>query len=232
MENVFAQIIPLTLAMVIPMPMLKATRYLLLGRPILHLSIFILTWGVSLFLILSTSVYIGNFFKDYLVIKASIGNNLNLESWIHIGLGILLIGKGLKKLKESINHRTKPIVYQLLDSKPINIIKMAIKTEFIGTKNSSLLLLTIYILITDNIAQSNILLTMLIISVISMFWFTILLAIYLMLGKDKNHTMEVTRNWLASNQYVLVIFVYIFIGVSALSNGLGGLIQVFINSFY
>ena len=55
-DNVFAQIIPLTAAMALPFPVIKATRYLLGGRPVVHSILFIVTWGIICFLALSLAI--------------------------------------------------------------------------------------------------------------------------------------------------------------------------------
>ena len=61
--NIFSQVIPLTAAMALPFPVIKATRLLLAGKPVAHSILFIITWGITFFLTLCISI----FFKEYLL---------------------------------------------------------------------------------------------------------------------------------------------------------------------
>ncbi|MEA1893202.1 MAG: GAP family protein [Campylobacterota bacterium] len=228
MENILTQIIPITLAMAIPMPMLKATQYLLMKRPLYHLSIFMLTWGVVLFLLLSSTVYIGDEIKEFLVFKHSSSDGFHIMSWIHLIVGFLLLSKGVKILKLSIQNKAEPITSKKLYAKPIDIIKFATKTELIGLKNTTLLLIIVYIIISSNIPEQSILSMSLIISTVSMLWFSMLMLIYLMLGKDREHIIKMIRNWLENNVYTILIITYIYLGVYFFSSAISDFIQIIV----
>lgn len=43
--NLFSQVVPLLVAMALPLPMIKAILYLLAGRPVAHSLLMIVTWG-------------------------------------------------------------------------------------------------------------------------------------------------------------------------------------------
>lgn len=44
-SNLFAQVVPLLVAMAVPVAMIKAIRYLLAGRPVVNSLLMIMTWG-------------------------------------------------------------------------------------------------------------------------------------------------------------------------------------------
>ena len=48
-NTLFAQVVPLLVAMAVPVAMIKAIRYLLAGRPVAHSLLMILTWGTTFF---------------------------------------------------------------------------------------------------------------------------------------------------------------------------------------
>ncbi len=63
-NNLFAQVVPLLVAMALPVPMIKAIRYLLAGRPVAHSLLMIVTWGTTFFQVLILTVTSKSFLKE------------------------------------------------------------------------------------------------------------------------------------------------------------------------
>ncbi|MEA3456169.1 MAG: GAP family protein [Campylobacterota bacterium] len=232
MDNIFVHIIPLTIAMTLPMPMLKATRSLLYGRPILYSMIIIITWGITLFFTLNIVVTLGVHLKELFIIKSEYIFPENSTSWMQILIGLAFIAIGVGKLDNSLkpDKRREPV--KQVGSTALLTIKSTIKVELFSIKNFLLLLLLIYILIRVNMPSEKLLIVSGFISITAMFWMSVPLVVYFLAGRSRKQIMGMLRRWLDSNKDVLMIFIYLSIGITSLSAGVGGMIPSLLENIY
>lgn len=95
-DTLFTQIIPLTAAMALPFPVVKGTRLLLAGKPVAHSMIFIATWGIACFLVLSAAVVCKALLLDFFGVFVDYTLPETFSGWLHIILGLVFIGLGIK----------------------------------------------------------------------------------------------------------------------------------------
>jgi len=223
-DTIFSQIIPLTAAMAMPFPVLKGTRLLLAGKPVAHSMIFIAAWGSACFLALSAAVI----WKALLLELFGVFVNYTLpeefSGWMHIILGLVFIGLGVKKLKLVIEQNNAPVPQQSSEITVFSIIKSTVKEELLKLKNGLLLLLIIHILLSSEMTYRQSLITSGMVSITAMIWVSMPLLVYFWTGHQRGAVLEALKQWLIANNATLIIFLYLFIGISVLSSGIGELI--------
>ncbi len=223
-QNIFSQIVPLIVAMVLPAPMLKSIRYLLAGRPILHSILMIITWGITCFLVLGIAILLKDILQAVVEIHLADMPSRDFTGWMHLGIGFIFVVIGIKKLKRSLNQNNAPVAQQSIEITPYSIVKATIHTELFGLKNAFLMLLMIYILLKSNKEFGQSLIVSGMIEITSMIWISIPLFVYIFTGRERDHVLELLKKWLTQNKDTLIIFIYLFIGISTLSSGIGELI--------
>lgn len=223
-DTIFSQIIPLTAAMALPFPVLKGTRLLLAGKPIAHSMIFIFTWGIACFLVLSAAVIWKALILEFFGVFANYHLPEKFSGWVHIILGLAFISLGVKKLKLGIEKRSAPVVQQSIEITAFSIIKSTVKRELFKPKSSLLLLLMIHILLSSEMTYTQLLIASGMISTTAMIWVSIPLLVYFWMGHQRDEVLEALKQWLIANNATLIIFIYLFIGISTLSSGIEDLI--------
>ena len=232
LETVFAQIIPLTVAMALPKPVLKATRYLLHGRPILHSVLLILTWGLSLFIVLYSCTAAGILIKEVTASKWTYDIPYSVENWIHVIVGLAFIVLGMKKLQENLTKTKKKVSTDHISVTLFSVIRSVLILEFFSIKNTLLILLIVNILMRDELPLKQLSIATGLISLTAMLWISMPLLAYFLAGHKRNMILELFKAWLMEHKNVLIIFIYIFIGISSLSSGLGSLMASVLESIY
>lgn len=221
--NLFTQVVPLLVAMALPFPMIKAILYLLAGRPVAHSLLMIVTWGASLFLILILAVS----FKSYLLeasdIQLTYQPPADLSAWMHLALGLVFILIGVRKLRRTMLRESAPEETQALALSVFSIIKTTVHTAIFSIKNGLLVSLIVYKMINSKMALDHALAVSGITAITSMIWISIPLFVYVIAGRDRDRVLELLKHWLIQNKDALGIFVYLFIGISTLSAGIGEL---------
>ena len=223
-QNIFSQIVPLIVAMVLPAPMLKSIRYLLAGRPILHSILMIMTWGITCFLVLGMAILLINILQIVVEIHLADMPSRDYTGWMHLGIGFTFVVIGIKKLKQSLNQNNAPVAQQSIEITPYSIVKATIHTELFGIKNTLLMFLMIYIILTSKSGFGQSLIVSGMIAITSMIWVSIPLFVYIFTGRERDNVLELLKKWLTQNKETLIIFIYLFIGISTLSSGIGELI--------
>ncbi|MFT5731145.1 MAG: hypothetical protein ACI8PB_005340 [Desulforhopalus sp.] len=230
--DIFSQIIPLMAAMALPFPVIKATRLLLAGKPVAHSILFISTWGVICFLVLSTSII----FKEYLLYSYEIIEaytpHEDISGWMHIILGLLFMGIGIKKIKLVVEHDEVSQPRESLELTPITIVWATLKIELFQVKNGLLLSLVIYILLKSQLPIGQSLIASAMISISGMICVSMPLIVYFWAGSQRDTILEELKIWLIKNNSTLVIFIYLFIGISTLSSGIGELLPELLEIIY
>ena len=221
--NLFAQVVPLLVAMAVPVAMIKAIRYLLAGRPVAHSLLMIVTWGATFFLVLSLSVSLKSFLIDLSEIHLTYQLSKDFSAWMHLVLGLLFIAVGVIKLRHSLRQESAPVVQQSVAVTASSIIKATIHTALLSKKNFMMMLFIMHILIKSEIALAHSLAVSGLIAFTSMIWISLPLFVYLLAGHDRGRVLESLKQWLMQNKETLVIFIYLFIGISTLSTALGEL---------
>lgn len=107
-DSVFSQIIPLTAAMALPFQVIKGRRLLLAGKPVTHSLQFIVTWGVTFFMALLTSILFKESLLNFLGALGRYTPPESFSGWMHIVLGFLFMGIGVKRLKLGWLEFTSP----------------------------------------------------------------------------------------------------------------------------
>ncbi|MFC1832467.1 hypothetical protein ACFL0S_10675 [Thermodesulfobacteriota bacterium] len=97
-DTIFSQIIPLTAAMALPFPVIKGTRLLLAGKPVVHSMIFIATWGIACFLALSAAVIWKALLLEIFGVFVNYTLPEKFSGWMHIILGFVFIGASCKTI--------------------------------------------------------------------------------------------------------------------------------------
>ncbi len=223
-DTIFSQIIPLTAAMALPFPVLKGTRLLLAGKPVAHSMIFILTWGIACFLVLSAAVICKGIILEFFGVFANYTLPEKFSGWVRIIMGLVFIGLGVKKLKLGIEQKSAPVVQQSIEITAFSIIKSTLKRELFKLKSSLLLLLIIHILLSSEMTHTQSLIASGMISATAMIWVSMPLLVYFGMGHQRDAVLEALKQWLIANNATLIIFIYLFIGISILSSGIEGLI--------
>ena len=223
-NNLFAQIVPLLLAMAVPVAMIKAIRYLLAGRPVAHSLLMIMTWGATFFLVLSLAVSLKSFLIDLSDIHFTYQFSKDFSSWMHLVLGLLFIVVGVKKLQHSLLQESAPAVQQSVPVTAFSIIKATIHTVLFSLKNTLMMLFIMHLLVRSEIALAHSLAVSGLIAFTSMIWIAMPLFVYLLAGHDRDRVLESLKQWLMQNKETLVIVIYLFIGISTLSTAIGELI--------
>lgn len=223
-DNIFSQIIPLTAAMALPVPLLKAIRLLFAGRPVIHSILFIATWGTTCFLVLSLSVI----FREWVtVVFGKIALNSLPEyfsGWIHIIMGLLFIGIGIKKLNLALEHKKVSVSQLSVDITASSIIISTMRLELFKLKNGLLLILIVYVFLKSQMSIPRSLIASGLIAATSMIWVSMPLMIYFWTGRKRDLVLEALKEWLLTNNTVLIVFIFFFIGISTLSTGIGEMI--------
>ena len=232
MENVFAQIIPLTAAMALPVPVIKATRYLLGGRPMAHSVLFIVTWGVAFFLVLSVAIILRSILLDMFEVISAYIPSKDYSGLIHLILGILFIGIGVKKLKIGLEKNNVSEPPKSIEMTAFSIIKATIKVELFKLKNALLLFLMIFILLKSEMGFEQSLIASGMIAITAIIWVSMPLFVYFLTGHERDRVLELLKEWLVHNNKTLVIFIYLFIGISTLSSGIGELIPKLLETLF
>lgn len=223
-DTIFTQIIPLTAAMALPFPVLKGTRLLLAGKPVAHSMIFIVTWGIACFLALSAAVTWKAFLLDFFGVIATYTLPEKFSGWMHVILGLVFIGLGVRKLRLVMEQNGAPVPQESIEVTAFSIIKSTVKGELFKLKNGLLLLLIIHILFSSEITYSQSLIAAGMISITAMIWVSMPLLVYFWTGRQRDTVLEALKQWLTTNNATLIIFLYLFIGISVLSSGIGALI--------
>lgn len=224
MDNVFSQIIPLTAAMALPFPVIKATRYLLGGRPVAHSILFIVTWVITCFLVLSIAVILKSFLKGVFETITTYVPSKDFSGWIHIIIGFLFIGIGVKKVKLGLEQNNAPVPQQSIEITPSSIIRATLRTELFELKNALLLFLMIYIVLKSEMGVEQSLIASGMIAISALIWISMPLFVYFLTGRERDKVLELLKEWLMQNKDTLIIFIYLFIGISTLSSGIGALL--------
>jgi len=223
-NTLFAQVVPLLVAMAVPVAMIKAIRYLLAGRPVVHSLLMILTWGTTFFLVLILAVSLKSFLIEIPGIHFTYKPSKDFSSWMHLVLGLLFIAVGVKKLRHSLLQESAPAVQQSVPVTAFSIIKATIHTVLFSLKNGLIMVFIMHILIKSEIALAHSLAVSGIIAFTSMIWIAIPLFVYLLAGHDRDRVLESLKQWLMQNKDALIIFIFLFIGISTLSTAIGELI--------
>lgn len=231
-SSLFAQVVPLLVAMALPVPMIKAIRYLLAGRPVAHSLLMIVTWGTTFFLVLSLAVTLKSILNDVFEIHLTYLPSKDFSGWLHLVLGLLLIAIGVKKLQHSLQEESAPVVQQSVPVTASSIIKATMHTELLSLKNALLMFLIIYMFFKSEIGLEHSLAISGIIAITSMIWVAMPLFVYLLAGHDRDRVLELLKQWLMQNKNTLIIFIYLFIGISALSTGIGELIPELLDGLF
>ncbi len=220
-DNIFSQIVPLTLAMVLPKTMLKSISLLLHGRPVKHSTIMIVTWGLTIFLVLSMASFVHGYMVGLFEIKFSLSSSGGSSGWMHISVGIFMLYLGVKRLERNLDKDVPSVPKETPDLKTLSIIKVTAKTALIGLKNSSLMVLIIYIFLNGKYSEEESFIVAGLIALTSMVWISMPLAVYYYSGRNKEKMLESLKEWLTENRETLYVFIYLFIGISSLSSGIG-----------
>ena len=223
-NTLFAQVVPLLVAMAVPVAMIKAIRYLLAGRPVVHSLLMILTWGATFFLVLSLVVSLKSFLIDLPDIHFSYQLSKDFSSWMHLVLGLLFIVVGVKKLKHSLLQENAPAVQKSVPVTASSIIKATIHAVLFTKKNALMMLYIMYLLVKSEIALAHSLAVSGLIAFTSMIWIAMPLFVYLLAGHDRDRVLESLKQWLMQNKETLIIFIFFFVGISVLSTAIGELI--------
>jgi len=205
-DTIFTQIIPLTAAMALPFPVLKGTRLLLAGKPVAHSMIFIVTWGIACFLALSVAVTWKAFLLDFFGVIATYTLPEKFSGWMHVILGLVFIGLGVRKLRLVMEQNSAPVPQQSIEVTAFSIIKSTVKGELFKLKNGLLLLLIIHILLSSEITYSRSLIAAGIISITAMIWVAMPLLVYFWTGRQRDTVLEALKQWLTTNNATLIIF--------------------------
>ena len=223
-DTIFSQIIPLTAAMALPFPLIKGTRLLLAGKPVAHSLVFIITWGVVCFLALSAAVIWKALLLEIFGVFVNYTLPEEFSGWMHIILGFVFIGLGVKKLKLVIEQKGTSDSQQSIEITAFTIIKSTVRQELFKLKNGLLLLLIIDILLRSDMTYNQSLIASGMISITAMIWVSMPLLVYFWTGRQRDAVLEALKKWLIANNATLIIFLYLFIGISVLSSGIGELI--------
>lgn len=230
--DIFSQIIPLTAAMALPFPVIKATRLLLAGKPVAHSMLFVVTWGIICFLALGISIL----FKEYLLSTFEILDQYtlheNFSGWMHIILGLLFMGIGVKRLKLVVNQEDSSPSQHSIEITATSIVRSTLKIELFSLKNGLLILLIIHILLKSQLTIGQSLIASGMISISAMIWVSMPLLVYLWTGQQRDKILEGLKEWLIKNNSSLIIFIYLFIGISTLSSGIGELLPQVLEIIY
>ena len=221
--NLFAQVVPLLVVMAVPVPMIKGIRYLLAGRPVAHSLLMILTWGATFFLVLSLAISLKSFLIEISEIHFTYQPPKDFSSWMHLVLGLLFIAVGVIKLRHSLRQESAPVVQQSVPVTASSIIKATIQAAFLSKKNFMMMLFIMFILVKSEIALEHSLAVSGLIAFTSMIWISLPLFVYLLAGHDRGRVLESLKQWLIQNKETLIIFIYLFIGISTLSTAIGEL---------
>ena len=222
-NTLFAQVVPLLVAMAVPVAMIKAIRYLLAGRPVAHSLLMILTWGGSFFVILSLAVSLKSYMIDLSGINFRYQLSKDFSSWMHLVVGLIFIILGVLKLRRSLRQESVPVEQQSVLVTTSSIIKATIQSVLLSKKNIVLILFIIHLLLKSEIALAHSLAVSGLIAFTSMIWISIPLFVYLLAGHDREKVLESLRQWLMQNKETLIIFLFLFIGISTLSTAIGEL---------
>ena len=87
-----------------------------------------------------------------------------------------------------------------------------------------MMLFIMFIFVKSEIVLEHTLVVSGLIGFASMIWLSLPLFVYLLAGHDRGRVLESLKQWLMQNIETLVIFIYLFIGISTLSTALGELI--------
>ena len=230
--NIFSQIIPLTAAMALPFPVIKATRLLLAGKPVAHSILFIITWGITCFLTLCISILCKEYLLNYFEIIKGYAPPEDFSGWMHIILGLLFMSIGVKKLKLVVEQKSVSSPQQSIELTATSIIKATLKIELFQLKNGLLLLLIIHILLKSQMEFGQSLIASGTISITAMIWVSMPLLVYFWTGRQRDKILEALKEWLIRNNSTLIIFIYLFIGISTLSSGIGELLPELLEMVY
>lgn len=227
LDDLFTQAIPLTAVLALPFPMLKAVRYLLGGRPIAHSLLFVVTWGLICFFVLTMAVILKAYLKfllDAVSIVTTPGSSNSFPGLMHVAFGLFFLGIGVKRLRSAMEQKREPASLQSLELTPLLIIKQTIKIELFKLKNIFVLLLIINLIQKSNMGFEPALIAAGTISVTAMIWVSMPLVVYFLAGQKRKEILEKLKEWLLKNVDSLMVFIFLFIGVSTLSSGLGEMI--------
>ena len=220
-QHIFSQLIPLIVAMVLPMPMLKSIRYLLGGRPVFHSLLMIATWGITLFLVLSPVIILKSIFKDVFSTNLAYVPSKDYSGWMHLVIGFTFVGIGVKRLKQGLNQKNESVAQKSIEVTPYSVIRATIHTELFGLKNTLLVSLMIYLLLRSKSGFDQSLIISGMIALTSMIWVSLPLFVYIFTGRERDNVLELLKKWLIQNKGTLIIFIYLFIGISTFSAGIG-----------
>lgn len=230
--NIFSQIVPLTVAMVLPMTMIKSIRYLLGGRPVVHSLLMIVTWGITFFLVLGIAAILHYYLMNFFEIKFSYAPSGDFSGWEHIIMGVLLLVVGIKRFKTSLENQNVVKQYVPTELVASSIVVSTIKTELIGWKNTSMMIMVIYIFLERKFNMEQSFIAAGLIAFTSMIWVSMPLFVYFLAGHDKDNMLESLNAWLMQNKDTLIILIYLFIGISVLSSGIGELMPKFLETVF
>ena len=197
---------------------------MLAGKPIAHSMIFILTWGIACFLVLSAAVIWKELILEFFGLFANYNLPEKFSSWVRIILGFVFIGLGVKKLKLGIEQKSDPVAHQSIEITAFSIITSTVKRELFKPKSGLLLLLIIHILLSSEMDYTQSLIASGMISTTAMIWVSMPLLVYFWVGRQRDEVLEALKQWLIANNATLIIFIYLFIGISTLSSGIEDLI--------
>lgn len=210
--------------MALPLPMIKAIRYLLAGRPVAHSLLMIVTWGTIVFLVLILAVSMKSLLYEAFGIHLAYQPPEDFSAWMHLAMGLVFIAIGVKKLRHGLLQESVPVEQKSLAITASSIIKATVHTALFSIKNGLLMLLIVYQLINSKMALDHSVAVSIIVAITSMIWMSIPLFIYVIAGHDRDRALELLKQWLVQNKNTLIIFIYLFIGISTLSAGIGALI--------
>jgi len=140
--------------------------------------------------------------------------------------------RGVKKLRHGLLQESAPVVQQSVPVTASSVIKATIHTMLFSTKNALIMFFIMYILTKSEIALEHSLAVSGIIAFTSMIWIAIPLFVYVLAGHDRDRVLESLKQWLMQNNETLIIFIYLFIGISTLSTAIGELMPKLLELFF
>ena len=152
------------------------------------------------------------------------GSSKDFNGLMHLTAGLFFLGIGVKRLSSAMDQKREPTSLQALELKPLSIIKQTIQIELLKLKNIFVLLLIINLIQKSNMGFEHSLIAAGTISITAMIWVSMPLVVYFLAGHNRKEILEKLKEWLLKNIETLAILIFLFIGVSTLSSGLGEMI--------
>lgn len=124
-------------------------------------------------------------------------------------------------MKLGLEQKSTPVTQQSIEITAFSIMKSTMKEGVFKLKSSLLLSLIINILLSCEITHNQSLIAAAMISITAMIWVSMPLLVYFWTGSQRDAVLEALKQWLIANNATLIIFIYLFIGISVLSSGIG-----------